>query len=136
MCGVAGAVVAGGVIVPCFVLRALSLRVLLSCHVVSQLWLLCHSGCCHTMWYHSRDCCTVWCRSHGHRTACGVTVTAVMLCGVVVVVGVVMLCGVAVGGWAVVGPGGRGQLCGDWAAKDEVSRKKKNRKLHQQSKLA
>ena len=62
---------------------------------------------------------------------CDITVMIVVLCGVVVVMAVVVLHGVvvtivtlcgatvvivviAVGGWAMVGPGGRGQLCIYW----------------------
>jgi len=41
---------------------------------------------------------------------CGVVVTAVTPCSVVVMEGVVALCGITVSGWAMVGPRGRGWL--------------------------
>jgi hypothetical protein len=62
-----------------------------------------------------------------------VTVTVVVPCGAAVVITIVAV--IMVRGWAVVGPGGRGQLCihwqggkcGDWTGKEEISRKKKKR---------
>jgi hypothetical protein len=74
-----------------------------------------------------------WCCGHGgcRRAAlcCGDAP-----CGATVAITVVVV--VVVGGWAMVGPGRRGQLCvcqqggerGDWTAKEEISRKKKKKK--------
>ncbi len=114
-------VVVVGVIAPCVVLRSWLLRCVLwlwwvlLCRVVSQLWLL-HGrgGCCRTTWCHNHGCCAVWCCGHHCCTMCGVMVMAIVPCGVVVVEGVVMPCGIMVGGWAVVGPRGRGWLHVCW----------------------
>jgi len=63
-----------------------------------------------------------------------VVVTVIALHGATVTITIVVV--IMVGGWAVVGPGGRGQLCirrqggehRDWIAKEEISRKKKKEK--------
>ncbi len=83
-----------------------------SCHVV--LW---SQWVCHAMWCCSHGCCAAWwCCGHGHHTACGVVgvmgghtvwccrhptvcgivVTVVAPCGVVVMVAVIVPCGTAV----------------------------------------
>ena len=71
----------------------------------------------------------MWCHDHGRNATCSVTVTIVVLCGVVitvmvimlhvVVVAVITLCGVATM-VAVIVPH-------DWSTKEGVSRKKKKR---------
>ena len=104
---VVGVVTLRGVVVtavaPCVVSRSQPLHrmelwlwlVGLLHHAVSQLQLLRgHSGCHHAAWCRSHSCCAIWC--HGCCTTCGVVVTAITLCGVVVVVGVIVLHGVAV----------------------------------------
>jgi hypothetical protein len=90
------------------------------CGIACIAW--CHGH--HTTWCHRHH--TVWC--HQCHTTCGITIIVIVPCGVVVVVAVIMEhcvavtviapCGatvtitvimvVVVGGWAMVGPGGRG----------------------------
>ena len=82
----------------------------------------------HSTWH--RGCCrwAAWCHDHGRDATCGVTVTIVTPCGVVVAVVVVVLvivvtvvtpCGVAAV-VAVITPR-------DWSAKEGVSRRKTKR---------
>jgi len=89
-------------------------------HVVS--W----SQALHHMWYCGHSHCAMW--------YCGHVVAVVAPCGATVTITIVAV--IAAGGWAVVGPGRRGQLCvcqqGGWWGSMGIGQQK--RKLAEEKK--